>query len=136
MARGGGSSGGPKRDRTADLHNAIVALSQLSYGPLSFERPAGDRSETGQEAMSRRPAIQAESEDERGAQRSPSSASVSIVSGMSSSSSPSSEVSSITSSASSPASSASTSASTSGSSSATTGFGGFTGATTFSGVRR
>ena len=25
--------GGPKRDRTADLHNAIVALSQLSYGP-------------------------------------------------------------------------------------------------------
>lgn len=29
----GASSGGPKRDRTADLHNAIVALSQLSYGP-------------------------------------------------------------------------------------------------------
>jgi hypothetical protein len=25
--------GGPKRDRTADLDNAIVALSQLSYGP-------------------------------------------------------------------------------------------------------
>ena len=26
--------GGAKRDRTADLYNAIVALSQLSYGPL------------------------------------------------------------------------------------------------------
>src|SRR4029077_2391550 len=25
--------GGAKRDRTADLYNAIVALSQLSYGP-------------------------------------------------------------------------------------------------------
>src|SRR5436190_218021 len=32
-AAAGVSSGGPKRDRTADLHNAIVALSQLSYGP-------------------------------------------------------------------------------------------------------
>ncbi len=29
--------GGPKRDRTADLHNAIVALSQLSYGPEAPE---------------------------------------------------------------------------------------------------
>jgi hypothetical protein len=28
-----GGSGGAKRDRTADLYNAIVALSQLSYGP-------------------------------------------------------------------------------------------------------
>ena len=28
-----GDSGGAKRDRTADLYNAIVALSQLSYGP-------------------------------------------------------------------------------------------------------
>ena len=27
-------SGGAKRDRTADLYNAIVALSQLSYGPM------------------------------------------------------------------------------------------------------
>src|SRR5262245_29278791 len=27
------ASGGAKRDRTADLYNAIVALSQLSYGP-------------------------------------------------------------------------------------------------------
>ena len=26
--------GGARRDRTADLYNAIVALSQLSYGPL------------------------------------------------------------------------------------------------------
>ena len=26
-------SGGAKRDRTADLHTASVALSQLSYGP-------------------------------------------------------------------------------------------------------
>ena len=28
-----GFDGGAKRDRTADLYNAIVALSQLSYGP-------------------------------------------------------------------------------------------------------
>jgi hypothetical protein len=28
-----GCLGGAKRDRTADLYNAIVALSQLSYGP-------------------------------------------------------------------------------------------------------
>ena len=27
--------GGARRDRTADLYNAIVALSQLSYGPKS-----------------------------------------------------------------------------------------------------
>ena len=27
--------GGARRDRTDDLYNAIVALSQLSYGPLS-----------------------------------------------------------------------------------------------------
>jgi hypothetical protein len=26
--------GGANRDRTGDLYNAIVALSQLSYGPL------------------------------------------------------------------------------------------------------
>ena len=26
--------GGAKRDRTADLYNAIVALSQLSYSPV------------------------------------------------------------------------------------------------------
>ena len=30
----GGFCGGAKRDRTADLYNAIVALSQLSYGPF------------------------------------------------------------------------------------------------------
>ena len=28
-------SGGARRDRTADLYNAIVALSQLSYGPVA-----------------------------------------------------------------------------------------------------
>ena len=27
--------GGARRDRTVDLYNAIVALSQLSYGPES-----------------------------------------------------------------------------------------------------
>ena len=30
--------GGAKRDRTADLYNAIVALSQLSYSPPNFTR--------------------------------------------------------------------------------------------------
>jgi len=29
---------GPKRDRTADLFNAIEALSQLSYGPVHEKR--------------------------------------------------------------------------------------------------
>ena len=29
--------GGAKRDRTADLYNAIVALSQLSYSPICFQ---------------------------------------------------------------------------------------------------
>ena len=29
--------GGPKGARTLDLHNAIVALSQLSYGPWKIE---------------------------------------------------------------------------------------------------
>ena len=29
-------NGGARRDRTADLYNAIVALSQLSYGPDAF----------------------------------------------------------------------------------------------------
>src|SRR5215469_5202231 len=34
--------GGAKRDRTADLYNAIVALSQLSYGPnLRLGAPPG-----------------------------------------------------------------------------------------------
>jgi len=28
--------GGAKRDRTADLYNAIVALSQLSYSPVTI----------------------------------------------------------------------------------------------------
>ena len=30
--------GGARRDRTADLYNAIVALSQLSYSPISRGR--------------------------------------------------------------------------------------------------
>jgi hypothetical protein len=34
-----GNDGGAKRDRTADLYNAIVALSQLSYSPEPFGRP-------------------------------------------------------------------------------------------------
>jgi hypothetical protein len=29
--------GGARRDRTADLYDAIVALSQLSYGPKLFQ---------------------------------------------------------------------------------------------------
>ena len=32
-----GKSGGAKRDRTDDLYNAIVALSQLSYSPTRLE---------------------------------------------------------------------------------------------------
>ncbi len=32
-----GSIGGAKRDRTADLCNAIAALSQLSYSPTAEE---------------------------------------------------------------------------------------------------
>jgi hypothetical protein len=31
-------SGGARRDRTADLYNAIVALSQLSYSPETRAR--------------------------------------------------------------------------------------------------
>ena len=33
-----GSFGGAKRDRTADLCNAIAALSQLSYSPTAKRR--------------------------------------------------------------------------------------------------
>ena len=33
-------SGGARRDRTADLYNAIVALSQLSYGPTTGTFPS------------------------------------------------------------------------------------------------
>ncbi len=33
--------GGAKRDRTADLYNAIVALSQLSYSPKAPHHEAG-----------------------------------------------------------------------------------------------
>ena len=39
-----GEFGGARRDRTADLVNAIHALSQLSYGPLTPGiRKPGDR---------------------------------------------------------------------------------------------
>ena len=34
------SYGGARRDRTADLYNAIVALSQLSYSPNLLRTPA------------------------------------------------------------------------------------------------
>ena len=34
-------SGGDKRDRTADLLNAIQALSQLSYTPISSKKVVG-----------------------------------------------------------------------------------------------
>lgn len=33
-----GFGGGAKEDRTPDLYNAIVALSQLSYGPIFVQR--------------------------------------------------------------------------------------------------
>ena len=36
------NSGGARRDRTADLYNAIVALSQLSYGPKTMRRERND----------------------------------------------------------------------------------------------
>src|SRR5689334_24683158 len=39
-----GGSGGAKRDRTADLYNAIVALSQLSYGPNLWNTHVDGRS--------------------------------------------------------------------------------------------
>jgi hypothetical protein len=35
--------GGARRDRTADLVNAIHALSQLSYGPMSRSRKSAAR---------------------------------------------------------------------------------------------
>ena len=36
-------SGGAGRNRTDDLYNAIVALSQLSYGPLEIGAPTSRR---------------------------------------------------------------------------------------------
>ena len=38
-----GFDGGAKRDRTADLYNAIVALSQLSYSPVLHRVRTGFR---------------------------------------------------------------------------------------------
>src|SRR6185437_6082162 len=98
--------GGASRDRTGDLYNAIVALSQLSYDPgkvvaLIIYSSSGKR-------QSRRPARH----------RSSSSSTFSMTSAMSSSSSPSSEASSSTSSSSSsPSPSAPSSASASSSAS-------------------
>jgi hypothetical protein len=45
--------GGARRDRTAGLYNAIVALSQLSYSPIKTEHSVGarDRSRTGTEKL-------------------------------------------------------------------------------------
>src|SRR5688500_683141 len=48
-------NGGAEGDRTPDLYNAIVALSQLSYGPVPFVRrvlgdPAAPRSSPGRTA--------------------------------------------------------------------------------------
>ena len=37
-------NGGAEGDRTPDLYNAIVALSQLSYGPVPFQSDAPGRS--------------------------------------------------------------------------------------------
>jgi hypothetical protein len=44
-------TGGARRDRTADLYNAIVALSQLSYGPTRIDgTQSREGPETGQPA--------------------------------------------------------------------------------------
>jgi hypothetical protein len=40
MTSNNAKAGGAKRDRTADLLNAIQALSQLSYGPISKSESA------------------------------------------------------------------------------------------------
>lgn len=45
-------NGGAKGDRTPDLDNAIVALSQLSYGPLSMGRTTKYRSGAKTQAQS------------------------------------------------------------------------------------
>jgi hypothetical protein len=41
--------GGAKRDRTADLHTASVALSQLSYGPIIKPNTEGQTTRCGRE---------------------------------------------------------------------------------------
>ena len=45
----GSLSGGAKRDRTADLHTASVALSQLSYGPRLLQTTSGQAPLCGRE---------------------------------------------------------------------------------------
>ena len=42
-------SGGAKRDRTADLHTASVALSQLSYGPRLVQTTSDQATRCGRE---------------------------------------------------------------------------------------
>ena len=42
-----GNDGGARRDRTADLYNAIVALSQLSYGPVQSSGGRVDKGRAG-----------------------------------------------------------------------------------------
>jgi hypothetical protein len=46
--------GGASRDRTGDLYNAIVALSQLSYGPTAGKRRILGG---GQQRVKRRPRL-------------------------------------------------------------------------------
>ena len=49
MAISGSLYGGAKRDRTADLHTASVALSQLSYGPVNNGNAADQVARCGRE---------------------------------------------------------------------------------------
>src|SRR6266851_4163018 len=52
--------GGARRDRTADLYNAIVALSQLSYGPEQRWAASGRAAMIGRrQPMNRAPGFQA-----------------------------------------------------------------------------
>src|SRR5262249_35880267 len=98
--------GGAKGSRTPDLYNAIVALSQLSYGPtpefrcrIARSRPVDANLETRVGGFTRKSWLAS------ALQRSSPSSTFSITSATSSSSSPSSEASSSTSSSSSPTSS-------------------------------
>ena len=58
--------GGARRDRTADLYNAIVALSQLSYGPTGAREPTEyikECQERGQSTAARRGTATTETTD-------------------------------------------------------------------------
>src|SRR5438067_10504222 len=85
------SIGGANRDRTGDLYNAIVALSQLSYGPMK-QRPRWRRA--GEKLATPGCGSKGKIAPPSAAQGS-SSSTFSMTSAMSSSSSPSSEASSI-----------------------------------------